>query len=200
MQVVNITRVDNNTFESDMLVGKYSMDAKTKTLNYIYDYALANCNLDIDKELLDSNLDMNMFSLKNFVKANYDLDIKQDLIIQSVNATKDNCVFVKQYDKDTDEYPTIYQFNKDEIKKAKTYMAFLVNDSLINMLNNNNRLNEYEDRKLDLNSFEKMSYSYNNSNFEMNTLYNGGLFLEELLNNTCSLKQLKDSYNNNLNI
>ena len=65
MQVVNITRVDNNTFESDILVGKYSMDAKTKTLNYIYDYALANCNLDIDKELLDSNLDMNMFSLKN---------------------------------------------------------------------------------------------------------------------------------------
>ena len=109
-------------------------------------------------------------------------------------------MFVKQYNKDIDEYPTIYQFNKDEIKKAKTYMAFLINDSLINMLNNNNRLNEYEDRKLDLNSFEKMSYSYNNSNFEMNTLYNGGLFLEELLNNTCSLKQLKDSYNNNLNI
>lgn len=200
MRVVDITRVDNNTFESDMLVGKYSMDAKTKILNYIYDYALANCNLDIDKELLDSNLDMNMFSLKNFVKTNYDLDIKQDLIIQSVNATKDNCVFVKQYDKGTDEYPTIYQFNKDEIKKAKTYMAFLVNDSLINMLNNDDRLNEYEDRKLDLNSFEKMSYSYNNSNFEMNTLYNGGLFLEELLNNTCSLKQLKNSYNNNLNI
>lgn len=200
MQVIDITRVKDNDFESDFLVGKYSMDAKTKTIKYICDYALANYKLNIDKELLDSNLDMNMFSLKNFVKSNYDLDIKQDLIIQSVNATKDNCVFVKQYNKDIDEYPTIYQFNKDEIKKAKTYMAFLVNDSLINMLNNDDRLNEYEDRKLDLNSFEKMSYSYNNSNFEMNTLYNGGLFLEELLNNTCSLKQLKDSYNNNLNL
>ena len=50
MQVVDITRIDSdNNFESDMLVGRYSSDAKTKTINYICDYAFANFNIKIDK-------------------------------------------------------------------------------------------------------------------------------------------------------
>ena len=38
-----------------------------------------------------------------------------------------------------------------------------------------------------------MSYVYNNSNFEITSLYNGGRFIEELLNNYLSYNQLKIS-------
>ena len=190
MQVIDITRVKDNDFESDFLVGKYSMDAKTKTIKYICDFALANYKLNIDKELLDSNLNMDMFSLKQFIKLNYNYDIKYDLIIQKVDATKDNCVFVKQYDINNDEYPIIYQFNKDELNKAKIYMAFLINDFLINKLSEENRIDEYEKLKLNLSTFKKMSYLYDTNKFEINTLYDKGIFLETLLNNDCSLNQL----------
>ena len=38
----------------------------------------------------------------------YVVDIKEDLIIQSINANKDNCVFVKQFNYNKDPYPYIY--------------------------------------------------------------------------------------------
>lgn len=90
MYVVDITRVNKNKYESDMLVGKMTTDTKTKTMNYIIDYALANLQIAIDPELLDNELNMDLFFLKPFIKDNYNLDIKDDLIIQSINANKDN--------------------------------------------------------------------------------------------------------------
>lgn len=199
MQVVDITRVNcDSSFESDMLVGRYSMDAKSKTINYICEYALANFNIEIDEELLDSNLDMNsIFSLKKFIQLNYNLDLDKDIIVQSVNANKDNCVFLKKFD---NECPLIMQFNKEDISKAKSYLVFLFNDSLISELNFNNKLNDYDKYKLDFGSFNQMKHSYNNVNLEINTLYNDGLFLEELLDNTYSLNYLRNRDGININI
>mgnify|MGYP004460045131 FL=1 len=43
----------------------------------------------------------------------YVVDIKEDLIIQSINANKENCVFVKQFNYNKDPYSYIYQFYKN---------------------------------------------------------------------------------------
>lgn len=193
MYVVDITRVNKNNYDSDMLVGKMTTDTKTKTMNYIIDYTLANLQIAIDPELLDKELNMDLFFLKPFIKDNYNLDIKDDLIIQSINANKDNCVFVKQFNYNKDPYPYIYQFDKNKINLANSYMAYLINDSLISSLSDEEKLDEYDNKKVDLNNFDKMSYVYNNSSFELTSLYNGGTFIEELLNNSLSYNQLKNS-------
>lgn len=193
MYVVDITRVNKNKYESDVLVGKLTTDTKTKTMNYIIEYALANLQIAIEPEVLDKELNMDLFFLKPFIKDNYNLDIKDDLVIQSINANKDNCVFVKQFNYDKDPYPYIYQFDKNKINLANSYMAYLINDSLITTLSDEGKLNEYDDKKVDLNNFDRLSYNYNNSSFEMTSLYNGGTFIEELLNNSFSYNQLKNS-------
>ena len=193
MYVVDITRVNKNKYESDMLVGKLTTDAKTKTMNYIIEYALANLQIAIEPEVLDKELNMDLFFLKPFIKNNYNLDIKDDLVIQSINANKDNCVFVKQFNYGKDPYPYIYQFDKNKINLANSYMAYLINDSLITTLSDDGKLNEYDDKKVDLNNFDRLSYNYNNSSFEITSLYNGGTFIEELLNNSFSYNQLRNS-------
>ena len=193
MYVVDITRVNKNNYDSDMLVGKMTTDTKTKTMNYIIDYALANLQIAIDPELLDKELNMDLFFLKPFIKDNYNIDIKDDLIIQSINANKENCVFVKQFNYNKDPYPYIYQFDKNKINLANSYMAYLINDSLINALSDEGKLYEYDDKKVDLNNFDKLSYVYNNGSFELTSLYNGESFIEELLNNSLSYNQLKNS-------
>lgn len=43
----------------------------------------------------------------------YVVDIKDDLIIQSINANKENCVFVKQFNYNKNSYYYIYQFYKN---------------------------------------------------------------------------------------
>ena len=148
MYVIDITRDDGISIENDMLVGKLSTDSKTKTLNYIYEYALANLNIDLDKEKLDNNVNMDFFSLKKYLSENYSLHTNKDLIIQSHVVDKDNCIFVKQYNKDIDSMPTIYQFNKEQVKEAKGYMAFLINDELINYLGEDDKLEELDNYNL----------------------------------------------------
>ena len=71
MIVVDITRLDKNNKENDLLIGNISIDTKSKVINYIYDYSLANLNIDVDKELLDYKLNMESFSLKDFLLENY---------------------------------------------------------------------------------------------------------------------------------
>lgn len=190
MYIVDITRKEKNNYESDMLFGKLTTDAKTKTLDYIIDYALANCNIRIDKRLLDSELDITRFSLKNFIKDAYHLDIEQDLLIQVFPFFEEDKCVVKTFNNDGDGFPSIHVFEDEKL--SKSYMAYLINDSLINTLAENNKLDDYEKEKVDVNNFDNISYSYNNNSFEMTSLYNGGLFLEELLNNSLSLKQQKD--------
>lgn len=56
---------------------------------------------------------MDLFFLKSFIKDNYNIDIKDGLIIQSINANKENCVFVKQFIYNKNSYYYIYQFYKN---------------------------------------------------------------------------------------
>jgi len=187
MYVIDITRDYGST---DMLCGHNSMDAKNKTLNYIINYALANHNISIDKDLLDQNLDINCFSLNNFLNENYLMNIDRDLIIQSIITDKDNCLFVKYMDDKTD-IPLIYTFNKKEMNVAHNILTFLVNDGLIEKFKDN--ISEFDRMKLD---YKQKTYGVSNYNAniksEIISLYNHkGLFLEELLNNACSLNQAK---------
>ena len=89
MYVVDITRDDD--LENDMLIGNDSMSAKSKTINYIMDYVFANYNISLNKDVLDQNLNIDRFSLKQFLNENYKINIKNDLKIQAVPTDKDNC-------------------------------------------------------------------------------------------------------------
>lgn len=194
MYVIDITR--DNTF-TDMLCGNNSMDAKNKTLDYVIDYALANYDILIKKELLDQYLNLDSFSLNKFLNENYSISIEKDLIIQSIITDKDNCLFVKYIDEKTD-VPTLYAFNKKDKDVAHTILTFLVNDGLINKYKDD--LSEYDKRKLSYNQ-KNMGYTNFNANIksEIISLYDyNGMFLEELLNNACSLNQVKSNLKINI--
>ena len=188
MYVVDITR-DN--FDTDMLVGNDSMSAKSKTINYIMNYVFANYNININKDLLDQNLNITRFSLKQFLSNNYNLNIDTDLKIQAFPVDKEYCLFVKYID-DNNEFPLFYSFKKKDIKKARALMVFLINDTLINRYKDN--LEKYEQLKVDNKIGKILLSSYmpkEKIDAKIIDLNNGNNFLEELLNNSCSLYQLK---------
>lgn len=162
MYVVDITRDD---FKTDMLVGKYSMDAKEKAIKYIMDYTLANHNISLDKELLDLNLDMNFFSLKKFLNDNYYQNIVNDLIVQSFYTDKEHSLFLKFID--NSNVPIIYVFHKKEKILAKSFMTYLINDSLINKYQDN--IKEYD--KLNLKKDVTTIYDNCNIKSEIISLY-----------------------------
>lgn len=189
MYVVDITREDNST---DMLVGNDSMSAKSKTINYVMDYVFANYNINLNKDVLDQNLNLDRFSLQQFLNDNYNLKIDNDLKIQSMPTSKDHCLFLKYMDANTD-FPLLYSFDNKDIKKARALMTFLVNDSLINKYQDN--LEEYDRLRIDYDHSKQLMGRYmpkENINTEIVSLYNGGMFLEELLNNHFSMRQLQE--------
>lgn len=189
MYVVDITREDNST---DMLVGNDSMSAKSKTLNYVMDYVFANYNINLNKDVLDQNLNLDRFSLQQFLNDNYNLKINHDLKIQAIPTSKDHCLFLKYMDNNTD-FPLLYSFDNKDIKKARALMTFLVNDSLINKYQDN--LEEYDRLRIDYDHSKQLLGRYmpkENINTEIVNLYNGGMFLEELLNNHFSMRQLQE--------
>ena len=189
MYVVDITRDDD--LENDMLIGNDSMSAKSKTINYIMDYVFANYNINLNKDVLDQNLNIDRFSLKQFLNENYKINIKNDLKIQAVPTDKDNCLFLKTIN-NQDDFPSLYTFSNKNKKQAQAYMKYLINDALINKYQDD--ISEYDRLRIDYNkSIESFSDSY--IKCEIISLYKGGLFLEELLNNACSYKQIKDKNN-----
>lgn len=184
MYVVDITRC-GNIDENDMLFGNNSMDAKTKVIDYIINYALANCNINIDKNILDQNLDMNSFSLKEFMKSKYKIIIDKDLLIQSLYTNKDRCLFIKFFNKNKDAMPSIYALEKNEEQKASVLLSFLVNDALIDKYQDN--IAEYEKYK----SKEKIyKYLSNDLKGDIISLYKKEVVLDELLNNNSSLNSI----------
>lgn len=189
MYVVDITREDNST---DMLVGNDSMSAKSKTINYVMDYVFANYNINLNKDVLDQNLNLDRFSLQQFLNDNYNLKLDHDLKIQAIPTSKDHCLFLKYMDNTTD-FPLLYSFDNKDIKKARALMTFLVNDSLINKYQDN--LEEYDRLRIDYDHSKQLLGRYmpkENINTEIVNLYNGGMFLEELLNNHFSMRQLQE--------
>lgn len=188
MYVIDITRNDGWDI-NDMMVGRDSMDAKSKTINYIMDYALANCNISIDKDVLDQNLNMKSFSLREFLKNNYSMDVNQDLLIQSIPTDKDHCLFVKHFDRNIDTMPSLYVFNKKEEKQAMSTLSYLMNESLIKKYEND--LDMYKENKFDVKHPKVLNHSSKDINCSIISLYNGGLFLEELLNNASTLYDVK---------
>ena len=194
MYVVDITRDDD--LENDMLIGNDSMSAKSKTINYIMDYVFANYNINLNKDVLDQNLKIDRFSLKQFLNDNYKINIKNDLKIQAVPTDKDNCLFLKSINSQ-DDFPSLYTFSNKNKKQAQAYMKYLINDALINKYQDD--ISEYDRLRVDYNkSIESFSDSY--IKCEIISLYKGGLFLEELLNNACSYKQIKNKDVGGINI
>ncbi len=194
MYVIDITRDDD--LENDMLIGNDSMSAKSKTINYVMDYVFANYNINLNKDVLDQNLNIDRFSLKQFLNDNYKINIKNDLKIQAVPTDKDNCLFLKSINSQ-DDFPSLYTFSNKNKKQAQAYMKYLINDALINKYQDD--ISEYDRLRVDYNkSIESFSDSY--IKCEIISLYKGGLFLEELLNNACSYKQIKNKDVGGINI
>ena len=194
MYVVDITRDDD--LEHDMLIGNDSMSAKSKTINYIMDYVFANYNINLNKDVLDQNLNIDRFSLKQFLNDNYKINIKNDLKIQAVPTDKEHCLFLKTIN-NQDDFPSLYTFSNKNKKQAQAYMKYLINDALINKYQDD--ISEYDRLRIDYNkSIESFSDSY--IKCEIISLYKGGLFLEELLNNACSYKQIKNKDVGGINI
>lgn len=146
---------------------------------------------------MDQYLNLDSFSLNRFLNENYSISVEKDLIIQSIITDKDNCLFVKYIDEKTD-VPTLYAFNKKDKDVAHTILTFLVNDGLIDKYKDD--LSEYDKRKLSYNQ-KNMGYTNFNANIksEIISLYDyNGMFLEELLNNACSLNQVKSNLKFNI--
>lgn len=190
MYVINITR---GADENDVLCGKDSMDAKEKIINYIIEYALANYNLSIDRDVLDRDLDISQFSFNKFLRKNFFISTNEDLIIQGIHTDKEHCIFVKLFNRRIDEFPTIYVVEKGGLDKAKNIMAYIVNDELIKQFPD--ELDSFEQNRISFNDKNISSYSYAGINCNIISLYSGGQFLEELLSNACTLNQIhKDNY------
>ena len=86
---------------------------------------------------------------------------------------------------DFNEFPILYTLANKEIKNARAIQKFLVNDYLISKYQND--LDYYENIKNDI-GYQELEFKS-----EVIDLYNGGLFLEDLLNNSFSYKELKNS-------
>ena len=186
MYVVDITRDDD--LENDMLIGNNSMSAKSKTINYVMDYVFANYNINLNKDVLDQNLNIDRFSLKQFLNDNYKINIKNDLKVQAVHTDKEHCLFLKSVSSQ-DDFPSLYTFSNKNKQQAQAYMKYLINDALINKYQDN--ISEYDRLRVDYNkSIELFSDSY--IKCEIISLNKDSLFLEELLTNACSYKQIKN--------
>lgn len=189
MYVCNITRTDDE-LDSDILVGKNSMDIKRKIIYYICDFVFINYNISVNEDVLDMYCNIDYFSLSSFLNDVYKIKSKKDLIIQSFPTDKDHCIFLKFFDERIDCFPSIYCFDKKDLNKAKITMSYLVNDELIYYFKND--LKKYDENKLDLKDNDIYSYSYKGIRANITSLYKNGKFLEELLDNYCSLSQLEN--------
>ncbi|MBQ8891315.1 MAG: hypothetical protein IJ068_00410 [Bacilli bacterium] len=188
MFAIDITRNEEDVI-SDMIIGKDSMDAKRKIMNYITEYCFANYGLFFKEDILDQYLDINSFSLKKFLNVIYSITIDKDLLIQSIATDKDNCLFVKSYTPDKQEFPSLHTFNKNDLSTARSLINFLINDALI--LEYRDDLSSYEKLKNELKDKNINQFFHKNMKFEIVSLYKNGLFLEELITNSLSLRQLE---------
>lgn len=188
MYVIDITRCQEEQ-PNDLLVGKNSMDAKRKIMSYLSNYVLANYNIHLDEDILDQNLNIELFHLKDFLRNHYSILVDKDLIIQSTITNKENCLFVKIYNENRNSFPIIYNLRKDRMKDAKILMCYLINDELI--IKNENNIEQYEKEKLIYSSLKENKFTLDNINCEIISLYQNGMFLDELLDSDYSLNQIK---------
>ena len=175
MYVIDITRCHDD-LGSDVLVFKDSMDGKRKAINYVKDYAFANYNIYLNNDLLDQSINLDGFSFKDFMKNNYNINVHSDLMIQGFHTEKDNLLFVKFYDDDKKEYPTIYSFSNEDKNTANSVLTYLVNDALIKKYMGEESL--YQRYRLDYDN-NLFNYSHDNIKCETISLNNKGLLLED---------------------
>ena len=90
------------------------------------------------------------------------------------------------------DFPLLYVFKKEDINNLNTYIKYLINETLINKYQDD--ILEYDRLKVDYDTnVNSLSSTYLKFGIysEVISLYNGGLFLQELLDNNCTLKELK---------
>lgn len=183
MYVIDITRGSEN----DIILGKTSMDAKEKIINYVQEYLLANHHINFSKETLDNKINIERFSLQEFL-ASYSVKTLYDLKIQAVATDKDHCLFLK-FNDNQNEFPKFYCFGKKDMQKAQAYMRYLVNESLLEQLQDN--LDEYDRLKMS-NDKNVITTSYPQLGIRSNiiSLYSKDISLKDLLNSSYTLNDI----------
>lgn len=200
MYVIDITR---DGIDDDVLLGKDSMDTKRKMMKYVTDYVFANHNIYLDKDTLDQGLDINNFSLKEFMFSNFQKEIDKDLIIISCPTSDDYMLYVKCYDERKDKYPKIYFLHNSKYKIAKALTKFFVNDYLI--LKHHDNLKQFNNRIIKLNpDFYKDIDYYADKGFVCGTISLAGgknkSLINKLLNEDVTMKQMRHSYKGKIDI
>lgn len=183
MYVIDITRGSEN----DIILGKTSMDAKEKIINYVQEYLLANHHINFSKETLDNKINIERFSLQEFL-ASYSVKTFYDLKIQAVATDKEHCLFLK-FINNQNEFPKFYCFGKKDMSKAQAFMRYLVNESLLEKLQDN--LDEYDRLKMG-NDKKVTTISYRKLGIRSNviSLYNKNISLEYMLNSSYTLNDI----------
>lgn len=188
MFIVDFTRIDDE-IDFDLIAGHDGGEARNRAIDYIMDYAFANDGIYLDKRTLDINFNPNDFSYKAFMKNIYDIDVSTDLITGSFYSDYDHMVFLKYIDINSVKDNRFYIIHNDLEESAPHILTLLINDRLIEKYADN--LDTYEELKLNPKS-KTESFQMDGIKANVISLYNGGLFLEELLNNAVSYKQLKN--------
>lgn len=188
MFIVDFTRIDDE-IDFDLIAGHDGGEARNRAIDYIMDYAFANDGIYLDKRTLDINFNPNDFSYKAFMKNIYDIDVSTDLITGSFYSDYDHMVFLKFIDINSVKDNRFYIIHNDLEESAPHILTLLINDRLIEKYADN--LDTYEKLKLNPKSNTE-SFQMDGIKASVISLYNGGLFLEELLNNAVSYKQLKN--------
>lgn len=188
MFIVDFTRIDDE-IDFDLIAGHDGGEARNRAIDYIMDYAFANDGIYLDKRTLDINFNPNDFSYKAFMKNIYDIDVSTDLITGSFYSDYDHMVFLKYIDINSVKDNRFYIIHNDLEESAPHILTLLINDRLIEKYADN--LDAYEKLKLNPKSNTE-SFQMDGIKASVISLYNGELFLEELLNNAVSYKQLKD--------
>lgn len=188
MFIVDFTRIDDE-IDFDLIAGKDGGEARNRAIDYIMDYAFANDGIYLDKRTLDANFEPNDFSYKAYMKNIYDIDVSTDLITGSFYSDYDYMVFLKYIDINSVKDNRFYILHNDLEESAPHILTLLINDRLVEKYADD--LDTYEELKLNTKS-KTDSFQMDGIKASVISLYNGGLFLEELLNNAVSYKQLKD--------
>lgn len=197
MYVIDITRGGT---DDDLMLGKDSMDAKRKTIDYIIDYVFANCCIYLDRDVLDQNLDMTGFSLKKFMKHYYQIKLNEDLKIVSFPTEKDKLLLIKVYNLKKTPFPYFHAFPSMCKILARDMNRFLINDYLI--LKYKDNLEEFE-KRISTKNPKEINY-FIDENFICGIIdlekYKTLGIIDLLLNKDCTARDLMKDYERKLNL
>ncbi len=168
-----------------------NIQAREKVVKYIKNYITAHINISVDYNLINDELNMEFFSLKEFLENFFGIESNADLIIQTINISDNyNLIFKTVGMLDDNLYSDVCAMmgnNKSNLEQAKEISKCLLKDKLIQVFG--------EDDKLDLlKEYDNFIPEFNDSSMQIGNTYfywyNSKNLMKELLNRDLSYAQI----------